>query len=176
MVPWILREKDWFFTTSKWVVGHLWSLTTFFRKLKEKFAQIDAWRYESCITSFPKCLRPQFIKLWHKLGHRKLCARWVPKIVTDDHKTKWMCSALKFLTRCAQEGNDFLDYIVTGDEIRVLHHASESKQQSLQWRHTHSPRTKKNSELQFQWTINTVRFPGEIRHYPGRIHACWLKT
>jgi hypothetical protein len=22
-----------------------------------------------------------------KLGYRKLCARWVPKILTDDHKT-----------------------------------------------------------------------------------------
>ena len=29
------------FTTNKGAVGHLWSLTTFFRKLKEKFAQID---------------------------------------------------------------------------------------------------------------------------------------
>jgi len=23
-----------------------------------------------------------------KLGHRKLCARWVPKMLTDDHKRK----------------------------------------------------------------------------------------
>jgi hypothetical protein len=44
-----------------------------------------------------------------KLGYRKLCARWVPKMVTDDHKTKWMGSALKFLTRYAQEGDEFLD-------------------------------------------------------------------
>jgi len=34
-----------------------------------------------------------------KLGYRKLCARWVPKILTDDHKTKWVGFALKFLTR-----------------------------------------------------------------------------
>jgi len=34
-----------------------------------------------------------------KLGYRKLCARWVPKMLTYDHKTKWMASALKFLTR-----------------------------------------------------------------------------
>jgi hypothetical protein len=27
-----------------------------------------------------------------KLGYRKLCARWVPKILTDDHKMKWMGS------------------------------------------------------------------------------------
>jgi hypothetical protein len=44
-----------------------------------------------------------------KLGYRKLCERWVPKMLMDDHKTKRMGSALKFLTRCAQEGDEFLD-------------------------------------------------------------------
>ena len=77
-----------------------------------------------------------------KLGYRKLCSRCVLKTLTDDHKTKRMGSALKFLTRYAQEGDEFLDSIVTGDETWVFHHTSESKQQSLQWRHTHSPRTK----------------------------------
>ena len=34
-----------------------------------------------------------------KLGYRKLCAHWVPKMITDDHKTKWVGSTLKFLMR-----------------------------------------------------------------------------
>jgi len=38
-----------------------------------------------------------------KLGYRKLWARWVPKMLTDDHITKRMGSALKFLTRYGQE-------------------------------------------------------------------------
>jgi hypothetical protein len=58
-----------------------------------------------------------------KLGYRKLCARWVPKM--DHHKTKWMGSALKFITRYAQEGDEFLDSIVTGDDTWVCHHAPE---------------------------------------------------
>ena len=41
-----------------------------------------------------------------KLGYRKLCTCWVPKMLTDDHKTKRMGSALKFLTRYAQEGDE----------------------------------------------------------------------
>jgi len=49
-----------------------------------------------------------------KLGYRKLCARWVPKMLTDDHKTKRMGSALKFLARYAQETDEFLYSIVTG--------------------------------------------------------------
>ena len=43
-------------------------------------------------------------------------------MLTDDHKTKRMGSALKFLTRYAQEGDEFLDSIVTGNETRGLHH------------------------------------------------------
>jgi hypothetical protein len=72
-----------------------------------------------------------------KLGHRKLCTCWVPKMLMDDHKMKWMGSALKFLTHYAQEGDEFLDSIVTGDETWVFHHTSGSTQQSLQWHHMH---------------------------------------
>jgi hypothetical protein len=41
-----------------------------------------------------------------------------------------MGSALRFLTRYAQEGDEFLDSIVTGDENWGFHHTPESKQQS----------------------------------------------
>jgi hypothetical protein len=60
-----------------------------------------------------------------KLGHRKLCAGWVPQILTDDHKTKRMISALNFVTRYAQEGDEFLDSIVNGEETWVFHHTPE---------------------------------------------------
>jgi hypothetical protein len=49
-------------------------------------------------------------------------------MLTDDHKTKRMGSALKYLTRYSQEGDEFLD----GDETWGFHHTPESKQQSLQ--------------------------------------------
>jgi hypothetical protein len=51
-----------------------------------------------------------------KLGYRKMWERWMPKMLTDDHKTKRMGSALKFLTRYAHEGDEFLDSIVTGEQ------------------------------------------------------------
>ena len=66
-----------------------------------------------------------------KLWYRKFCASWVPKILTDDHKTKRMGSALKSLTRYAQEGDAFLDTIVSGDETWGFHNTPESKQQLL---------------------------------------------
>ena len=67
-----------------------------------------------------------------KLGDRKLCVLWTPKMLTDDHKTKRMGYALKFLRRYAQERYDFLNSIVIGDETWVFHHTPESKRQSLQ--------------------------------------------
>jgi hypothetical protein len=36
-----------------------------------------------------------------KLGYRKFCTCWVPKTLTDDLKTKWIGSVLKFLTHYA---------------------------------------------------------------------------
>ncbi|GFU78089.1 uncharacterized protein TNCV_1316191 [Trichonephila clavipes] len=77
-----------------------------------------------------------------KLGYRKLCARWVPKMLTEEHKKKRMGFALDFLTRYAEVGDEFLDHIVTGDETWVYHHTPESKQQSMQWRHSNSSKAK----------------------------------
>ena len=36
------------------------------------------------------------------LGYRKLCARWVSRILTDDHKTKLIVSAFNFLKHYVQ--------------------------------------------------------------------------
>jgi hypothetical protein len=64
-----------------------------------------------------------------KLVYRKLCERWVPKLLMDNHKTKRMGSALMFRTRYTQEGDEFLDSIVTGDETWGFHQIPETKQQ-----------------------------------------------
>jgi len=54
-----------------------------------------------------------------KLGYHKFCARWVPKMLTGVYKTQRMGSALTFLQRYHDEGDEFLDKIVTGDETWV---------------------------------------------------------
>jgi hypothetical protein len=46
-----------------------------------------------------------------------------------------------------QNPADFLECIVTGDETLVSHHTPENKRQLMQWRHTHSPTTKKIQNL-----------------------------
>jgi hypothetical protein len=67
-----------------------------------------------------------------RLNYRKLCSRWVPKMLSEEHKTKRAGSALTFLTRYSEQDDEFLSHIVTGDETWVSHVTPESKQQSME--------------------------------------------
>jgi len=84
------------------------------------------------------------------LGYRKVCARWVPKMLIEEHKKQHVACALTFLMRYNKEGDGMLSHIVTGDETWVSHITPESKQQSLHWKHTGSPKRKK-----FKQTFST---------------------
>jgi hypothetical protein len=56
-------------------------------------------------------------------------------------RREWFPSALAFLGRYPKDGNGFLNHIVrvTVDEARVSFVNVETKEQSKQWMHTHSP-------------------------------------
>ena len=57
---------------------------------------------------FPEISRSALYTIVSKdLGYWKLCAHWVPKMLTDDHKTQHIASALTFLTRYHNEVEDF---------------------------------------------------------------------
>jgi hypothetical protein len=59
---------------------------------------------------FPQTSRTTLYRIvTDRLGYHKLCARWVPKQLTDFHKTQRMGSALTFLQRYWEEGEEFLD-------------------------------------------------------------------
>jgi transposase len=84
------------------------------------------------IPEVSKSLVHEIVK--EKLDYHKLCARWVPKMLTEKHKKNRMGAALTFLTRYSEKGDEFLDSVVTRDEMWVFHHTPESKQQSMEWR------------------------------------------
>jgi hypothetical protein len=87
-----------------------------------------------------KSLDPFFKKLSASIsGTKKKCARWVPRMLAEDHRKKRMGAALKFLERYHRDGDKFLDHIVTGDETWVSHITPLSKRQSLEWHHPRSP-------------------------------------
>lgn len=92
------------------------------------------------LDQFPSVSRGTMHSIVHdKLNFRKLCARWVPKLLTEEHKVQRMGSSLEILTRFHEEENEFLDKIVTGDETWVFHDTPETKRMSMQWKHTNSP-------------------------------------
>ncbi|GFR05332.1 uncharacterized protein TNCT_255141 [Trichonephila clavata] len=91
-----------------------------------------------------------------KLGYRKLCARWVPKMLTEEHKKKRMGSALDFLARYAEAGEKILHNIVTDDETWVYHHTPESKQQSNGAIRIH--KKPRNAKLRFQQKLKLLLF------------------
>lgn len=81
--------------------------------------------------------------LHNKLQKRKKCARWVPHLLTDEHKACRITLARAHLRRFRREGDAFLDRIVTGDETWMRSYEPLLKRQSAEWRSAESPRPKK---------------------------------
>jgi len=78
------------------------------------------------------------------LDMRKLSVKWVPKCLNADQKHQRCQSPEQiwnFFGR--RDPNDFLSRLVTMDETWLYHYDSETKQQSMEWRHSGSPRPKK---------------------------------
>jgi hypothetical protein len=71
-------------------------------------------------------------------------------MLIEEHKKQGVACALTFLMHYHKEGDGMLSHIVTGDETWVSHITPESKQQSLHWKHTGSPKRKT-----FMQTIST---------------------
>ena len=62
----------------------------------------------------------------------------MPKQLTPEHKAKSMESVSTFLQRYHNDGDEFLDRIITVDETLVEHKTPDTKQQSMHWRHSGS--------------------------------------
>ncbi|XP_029640514.2 uncharacterized protein LOC115215491 [Octopus sinensis] len=77
-----------------------------------------------------------------ELGFHKVCARWVPRELSEEYKRKRLGVCQRLLDRYDSEGEECLSRIVTGDEKCVHHHEGESKGQSMEWKHPGSPTTK----------------------------------
>ena len=77
--------------------------------------------------------------LTNVLGMRRVCARWVPRLLVPEQKAVrvQICRHLK--QRLAEEGHSFLNKVVTCDETWFHFFEPESKQQSSVWKHTSSP-------------------------------------
>ena len=72
------------------------------------------------------------------LKFSKVCARRMPKELTEERKHKCLDVCSRYLAR-----DNFLQQIVTGDETWIHHYEPERKRQSMQWKHPSSPVAKK---------------------------------
>ncbi|UYV81057.1 hypothetical protein LAZ67_19002676 [Cordylochernes scorpioides] len=91
------------------------------------------------------------------LGYSKVCAIWVPKMLTEDHKRQRVDAAQKFLDCHKTDGEEFLDSIVTGDVTWVHYTTPETKEKSKQWNHISSPKP-----LKFKQTLSAGKLMATV--------------
>ena len=76
------------------------------------------------------------------LDMRKNSATWIPKCLNADQK-RTRVETLRSLCTLFDEDPDFLNRVITMDETWLYFDDPETKQQSMEWRHSGSPRPKK---------------------------------
>jgi hypothetical protein len=82
--------------------------------VEEKIQENRRFTILSLSPHFPQISRSLLHEtLSHELCFQKLCSRWVPRVLTGEHK---MASMLTFLTRYSEQDDDFLSRKDTGDE------------------------------------------------------------
>ena len=85
--------------------------------------------------------RERFESIIHEnLDTRKLSAKLVPKCLNANQKCHRCQSSEHHLEFFRRDPNDFLSRLMTIDETWLYHYDLETKQQSLEWRHSGSPR------------------------------------
>jgi len=69
----------------------------------------------------------------------KLSVKWIPKCLNADQKRQRCQSSEQIWNFFRCDPNDFLSRLVIMDETWLYHYDPETKQQSMEWRHSGSP-------------------------------------
>jgi histone-lysine N-methyltransferase SETMAR len=70
--------------------------------------------------------------LHEEFSMKKLCARWVPRLLTANQKRKRVKISEQCLERFNKNKTDFVRRFITTDKAWIHHYTSESKHQSKQ--------------------------------------------
>jgi len=73
------------------------------------------------------------------LGYNKVCARWVPRMLTPENKKVRLSTSRKNLEQYRADKAKFQRRYVTMDETWAHHFDPETKLQSMEWKHVDSP-------------------------------------
>jgi hypothetical protein len=77
------------------------------------------------------------------LVYLKVCTRWVPQSLTNEHRHQRKAICSKLLERFDAEEEGFLSWVITGDETWAHHYEPEKKRRSMELHHSQPPRKKK---------------------------------
>ncbi|UYV78582.1 hypothetical protein LAZ67_16002066 [Cordylochernes scorpioides] len=86
------------------------------------------------------------------LNFRKVCARWFPRLLSENHKQQQMEASRAFLEMHRRDGDQLFSRIFTGDESWVHHSTPETKLQSMVWKKPEESAPKKAKD-----TISAVK-------------------
>ena len=105
----------------------------------------------------------------HRFTITELSSHFLLLVAQNYHKVGYLLfrkleSALIFLQWYHDDGNKFLDQIITGDETWVAHITPETKQQSMHWHHSGSP-----CKTKFKQTLSAWKVMGQMEHSPHRL-------
>jgi len=102
---------------------------------------------------------------------RKLSAKWVPKCLKADQKRQRCQSSEQLLEFFRRDSNDFLSRFVTMGETWLCHYDPETKQPSMEWRHSGSPRPKNFRVQKSAGKVLASIFWGSRQHPPHRLSS-----
>ena len=88
----------------------------------------------------------------NQLNMRRICARWIPKMLNTDQKRLRVECCEQLLKRFEREGEKFMDRIVTVDETCIILYTPETKAQSTMWKTLGSP-----SRNKFKMSQSTIK-------------------
>ncbi|XP_025160565.1 histone-lysine N-methyltransferase SETMAR-like [Harpegnathos saltator] len=82
------------------------------------------------------------------LNMRKLCAKWVPRVLTIDQKQQHFDDSEQCLAIFNRNKDEFFRRYITMDETWLHHYTPESNRQSAEWTERDEPKPKRGKKQQ----------------------------
>jgi len=92
------------------------------------------------VLNFNRQIVQEILKF--EMGMQKICAKLVPKVLTNEQKENQRNVCLDVL-ESIENGKNVLKNVITGDESWIFEYDPDTKRQSSEWHTSNSPRQKK---------------------------------
>ena len=102
----------------------------------------------------------------HNLNMHRVCAKFVPKLLSDDQKTNRVVTCQDLLERY-EEDTDMLKHIITGGESWIYVYDPLDRQQSSEWKSPRSPTLKRSRLERSAGKVMLISF----FDYNGMVHV-----